>query len=97
MAPTNYLIGGYECIDVIYALGLNFTLGNVIKYIWRAGRTYKRRLEDLEKARFYLNEEIRHAGGDDWNPQHVHHIDIIADPQDPRYDSIDPIPYIEGA
>lgn len=46
---------GVGCITV--ARHMNFNLGNVMKYIWRAdhkGAT----LEDLKKTRFYLNDEI---------------------------------------
>lgn len=47
---------GVECIEI--TRHFTFNLGNVIKYIWRAplkGAT----LEDLKKARWYLNDEIR--------------------------------------
>ncbi|MEZ5691155.1 MAG: DUF3310 domain-containing protein [Rickettsiales bacterium] len=49
---------GIECIDV--TRHLNFNLGNVVKYIWRAGlKTGSNDLEDLKKARWYLNDEIK--------------------------------------
>jgi hypothetical protein len=44
-----------ECIDVVRHM--NFNLGNAIKYIWRADSKGKR-LEDLQKAIWYLNDEI---------------------------------------
>jgi hypothetical protein len=48
---------GVECIQITEHF--NFCLGNVIKYVWRAGLKRKsRRLEDLKKARFYLDREI---------------------------------------
>lgn len=47
----------YEAIRVIEAWGLSFNLGNTAKYIARAGRKGDR-LEDLEKAAWYLNREI---------------------------------------
>lgn len=47
---------GVECIQVIEALELNFALGSVMKYIWRHPK--KNGLEDLKKARFYLDSEI---------------------------------------
>jgi hypothetical protein len=48
---------GVECIQITEHF--NFCLGNVIKYCWRAGLKRKsRRLEDLKKARFYLDREI---------------------------------------
>ena len=44
-----------ECSDV--ADHFNFNLGNVIKYVWRAG--YKDALlQELKKARWYINREI---------------------------------------
>jgi hypothetical protein len=49
----------YEAIKVIEAWGLGFCLGNVVKYVSRAGKKDKNReLEDLEKARWYLDREI---------------------------------------
>lgn len=35
---------------------MSFTLGNVIKYVWRAD--FKSGIEDLKKARWYLDREI---------------------------------------
>lgn len=46
---------GYECIDVAEAF--NFNLGNVLKYIWRAGLKGDAGT-DLRKARWYLQREI---------------------------------------
>ena len=58
--PVHY--GGegnpYECILVIEAWGLGFALGNCLKYISRAGKKGDA-LEDLLKARWYLDREIR--------------------------------------
>ena len=59
--PSHY--GGedntYEAIKVIEAWKLGFNLGNVTKYISRAGRKDpSKTIEDLEKAAFYLNREI---------------------------------------
>lgn len=58
--PAHY--GGadntYEAIKVIEAWGLGFCLGNTVKYIARAehkGAT----VQDLEKARWYLDREIK--------------------------------------
>lgn len=56
---------GIECIDVARYYGFN--IGNVIKYIWRAGlkteqgvSNKEKRIEDLEKAKFYLEDEINY-------------------------------------
>ena len=47
---------GIECIEV--AEHMNFNLGNVVKYLWRADLKDKP-LEDLEKALWYLKREIK--------------------------------------
>jgi hypothetical protein len=47
----------YEVINVIEAYNLNFSLGNTIKYTLRAGKKLNR-VEDLEKAKWYLEREI---------------------------------------
>lgn len=47
----------YEAIKVIEAWGLGFNLGNTAKYISRAGKK-ARHIEDLKKARWYLDREI---------------------------------------
>lgn len=50
----------YEAIKVIRAWSLGFSLGNAVKYIARAGKKDPAKyLEDLKKARWYLDEEIR--------------------------------------
>jgi Protein of unknwon function (DUF3310) len=49
----------HEAIKVITAWGLGFNLGNVVKYISRAGKKDPEKvIQDLEKARFYLDYEI---------------------------------------
>lgn len=49
----------YEVIKVIRAWNLSFSLGNVVKYVARAGKKDPaKRLEDLHKALWYLQEEI---------------------------------------
>ena len=55
--PSHYTghPSGVECIQI--AEHFNFCLGNAIKYIWRAGEKGDA-LEDLKKARWYLNREI---------------------------------------
>lgn len=60
--PTHYTEAGpiYETINVIRAWKLNFSLGNCVKYISRAGKKDPTKLiEDLKKARWYLDEEIK--------------------------------------
>ena len=55
--PAHYKVGGIETIDFIEAKQLNYNLGNVVKYVTRADHKGNR-LEDLEKARWYLDREI---------------------------------------
>lgn len=52
----------YEAIKVIEAWGLGFNLGNTVKYISRAGKKGSN-LEDLQKARWYLDREIQNMSG----------------------------------
>jgi hypothetical protein len=55
--PAHYKVGGIETIDFIEAKKLGYNLGNVVKYVTRAGHKGNRK-EDLEKARWYLNREL---------------------------------------
>lgn len=56
--PSHYCDGRkYEPINVINDWELSYNLGNVVKYISRAGRKGNI-LDDLLKAQFYLNYEI---------------------------------------
>jgi len=56
--PAHYTShpSGVECIQI--TRWMNFNLGNAIKYIWRAGNKGNA-LEDLKKARWYLDDEIK--------------------------------------
>ena len=54
--PSHYN-QGIETIEYIESWSMNFNIGNVIKYVTRAG--YKdNQLEDLKKAMWYLQREI---------------------------------------
>jgi len=53
---------GVECIQITRHMGFN--LGNAIKYIWRADEKGKR-IEDLEKAVWYLTDEIQKRKNED--------------------------------
>ena len=55
--PLHYKTGGIETIDFIEAKDLNYRLGNVVKYVSRAGKKGDP-IEDLEKALWYLQREI---------------------------------------
>jgi hypothetical protein len=57
--PAHYTShpSGIEAIQV--TRWMSFNLGNVIKYVWRAGLKNDARIEDLRKAAFYLADEIK--------------------------------------
>ncbi len=62
--PPHYRCGtGVEAIEVIEAWGLGFHLGNVVKYISRAGHKDSS-LQDLQKALWYLEREIQNREGE---------------------------------
>lgn len=57
--PAHYTDGKIEVIDFIEDKKLGFSLGNAVKYISRAGKKDPAKtIQDLEKARWYLNREI---------------------------------------
>ena len=55
--PEHYIShpSGVECIEITEYM--NFCLGNAVKYIWRA-RLKGKEVEDLRKARWYIDREI---------------------------------------
>lgn len=56
--PQHYQ-GTTQPIHLINAQNLNFNLGNVVKYVCRAGKKDGENiLSDLEKAKNYINYEI---------------------------------------
>ncbi len=60
--PSHYADGAIECIDAIEAAlsqeeFQGMLKGNVLKYLWRSQKKGKP-LEDLQKARWYLNKLI---------------------------------------
>jgi len=58
--PTYYQRGSCDVWDFIREQGLNFHLGNAIKYICRAGYKTDSKIQDLEKAIHYLENELHH-------------------------------------
>lgn len=51
----------HEPIKIIEYYDLNFSLGNVIKYILRAGVKHPGvdgKIQDLAKAKYYINREL---------------------------------------
>lgn len=63
--PSHYAAGRkYETIEVIEDWDLSYRLGNSVKYISRAGRKDPAKtVEDLKKARWYLDREIEALEG----------------------------------
>lgn len=62
--PPHYTNGDAKCPDcgssiecITITETMNFNMGNALKYIWRADLKGNS-VEDLEKARWYLNREI---------------------------------------
>ena len=63
--PSHYTDGKIEVIDFILDKKLNFTRGNAVKYISRAGKKNpETEIEDLQKAAWYINKEIQRLQGD---------------------------------
>lgn len=57
--PKHYNTGKIEVISAIEDWNLDFHLGNVVKYVARAGKKdVSKTLEDLEKAKWYLERKI---------------------------------------
>lgn len=61
--PTHYTShpSGVECITITEHM--NFNVGNAMKYLWRAGLKADQ-IEDLKKAAFYIDREIKRIGGE---------------------------------
>ena len=58
--PSHYTDGKIEVIDFIEDKKLPYHLGNVVKYVSRAGKKDKTKtIEDLKKAQWYLNRYIQ--------------------------------------
>lgn len=61
MSKNYYIRNGIEVFDVIESFDLNFNLGNVVKYVCRAGKKDECIISDLLKARDYIDREIRNV------------------------------------
>lgn len=73
--PVHYTSdpSGVECIEIVRHR--NYNVGNAIKYLWRAGlkesvgkSTLDKQVEDLKKAIFYINDEIKRLEYEDGDP-----------------------------
>jgi hypothetical protein len=78
--PAHYKSQGMEVIDVIesFGLGESFHLGNVVKYVLRAGRKDDV-LQDLRKARWYLDRKIAglSAAGGGYGTDDLAHYSLV--------------------
>jgi len=61
--PNHYKQGNIEVIDFILDQKFNYLEGNVIKYMSRY--KYKNGLEDVKKARWYIDKIIRELENED--------------------------------
>ena len=63
--PTYYgggEIGEIDVIDLAKMFYLNFNVGNIVKFVIRAGnKNPEKHIEDLEKAKEYLEREIQYV------------------------------------
>jgi hypothetical protein len=58
--PSHYTKGKIEVADFIADQKLNFDRGNAVKYVCRAGsKDPDKEIQDLEKAIWYINHEIK--------------------------------------
>ena len=74
--PSHYTShpSGVECIEITQHY--DFCVGNAMKYLWRHGlkeengmTDTEKAIEDLKKAVWYINNEIKLLGGDEKQPQ----------------------------
>lgn len=57
--PPHYTHGTYETIDIIEDWGLDYHVGNAVKYLSRAGKKDPNKyIEDLQKAIWYIDRKI---------------------------------------
>ena len=63
--PSHYTKGKIEVADFIADQKLNFDRGNAVKYVCRAGsKDPDKEIQDLEKAIWYINHEIKMLKGE---------------------------------
>ena len=63
--PSHYKAGEFDVISFCQIHDINFELGNVIKYVTRAGKKENNsELQDLFKAREFLNRRIKYLRGE---------------------------------
>ena len=101
--PKHYtgFSNGAEVIDITE--NLTFNLGNVVKYVARAGRKTDDPIEDLQKAKFYLEREInrlvraKQTAGAAWTLESITKLrDKLWDERTPKlarvWDDLDEVP-----
>ena len=67
--PIHYNFGKIECIEALESLATPMEYGgflrlNAIKYLWRFGQKGNNPIEDLEKAKWYINRLIKMLSGE---------------------------------
>lgn len=70
--PSHYTSdpSGVECIQI--TRHRNFNIGNAIKYLWRNGlKDSDAQIQDLEKAIWYINDEIERLKVLEKNKQYI--------------------------
>ena len=91
-SPDHYQLGNIEVWDFIVDQDMGYLLGNVIKYVCRAGaKPGESREDDLLKAIAYLNRELKNVralerssdlqeadGSDDQSLRSIHLTDATA-------------------
>jgi hypothetical protein len=79
--PSHYAFdeGVIECIDYIESHAFDFVEGNIIKYVTRY--QHKNGIEDLKKARWYLDRLIKRQEQWDnqWNNRQKLYEEVVAD------------------
>ena len=62
--PNHYKRGSIQVWDFIADQKLDFFLGNVVKYVCRAGhKKYEEEIDDLLKAKAYIDKKIALVSG----------------------------------
>lgn len=59
VSPPHYTRGKFEVIEIIEDSGVNYRLGNVLKYVLRCDHKHDDNgVQDLKKALWYLTREV---------------------------------------
>ena len=65
LKPSHYNSGDFDVIAFCFKHDVPFWAGNIIKYVFRAGKKDKNKeIEDIEKAIEYANRRIKYLKGE---------------------------------